>query len=371
MSSPLSAPPVPGSFGPAASGPAASGSDRGQQSAYRRPAFWFAAGVLAGIVFLLLVLRGCQQSPGPAPEAKDPALAGGLALQRAHNKGLEEEIRRLHGLLAEDPCTIAGLLGPSVEASPVAPAYEDEGAAPSVPPASPTPPTDREGAAPVAAPAPATVGELMDQATVFVVSAFQGQVGLGSGFFAAPGVVATNAHVAQSLGAEVYVGNKALGGMHPARVIAFSEDGARDYALLRVDDALAAKAPALCLGGGARRTERVSAWGFPGYIAEIDPKLAALAGGDAAAVPEVVYSEGVVSVVLDRTPPAVLHTAAISQGNSGGPLVSAGGVVMGINTFIKKADESYSQTNIALDAEDLAAFMRTCGISPDMETKRE
>lgn len=326
------------------------------------PFFWFGAGALAGLLILFLILRGCAvpQTPASAPGRHDDGLAELIELQRAQNSGLEEEIRRLHSLLEQDPCSLSGLLGPSPETSPVAPGYAN----PYPPP--PRAPSDaRETVPPVLqpAPAPATVSALMAEATVFVLATDHTTMGMGSGFFVAPGIVVTNSHVALNAQATVYVGNKALGGMHEARVIAYSADPSRDYALLRIPDNLAGKAPVLRLGVGATRTERVSAWGFPGYIAEIDPKLAALAKGDTTSVPEVVYSEGVVSVVLDRKPPVILHTAAISQGNSGGPLSNAEGVVVGINTFIKIADQSYSQTNIALAGSDLALFLQEHGIA--------
>lgn len=370
------------------------GRDERPDPLYHRPFFWLLVGLLAGALLLALLLKGCKEElpppvEEPAVNAEDRKLDELILLQQAHNNGLEEEIRRLHGLLAEDPCTLSGILGASPEHSPVAPSYgaggsagggagsagsssaQDAGAQNAPLPVTPqdgdagnpdTPPATT-APAPVSAPAPSTVGDLMDSATVFVLSSYQDGIGMGSGFFVAPGIIATNSHVVQNPGAEVIVGNKALGGMHEARVIAFSKNESRDYALLRVSDALAARAPVLHVAQGAKRTERVSAWGFPGYIAEIDPKLAALAKGDATAVPEVVYSEGVVSVVLDHSPPVILHTAALSQGNSGGPLINAEGVVVGINTFIKKADKSYSQTNIALPGDDLVRFMGEQGIS--------
>lgn len=371
----------------------------------RRPAFWLVLGLVLGMVLLLLLLRSCAKPPPheaeTVPSTEDAKLDELILLQQAHNNGLEEEIRRLHELLAEDPCTLSGILGRSPENSPVAPGYEHRSE--SVPmqenarggentervPNAPN--NDESGAArtgaatpgetsggtlpaspaPVSAPPPATVGELMEQATVFVLSDSNDAIGMGSGFFVAPGIIATNSHVVQGPGSAVLVGNKALGGMRRARVIAFSRDESHDYALLRVGDEQAAKVPVLLIADGAKRTERVSAWGFPGFITEIDPRLGALAEGDVTAVPEVVYSEGVVSVVLQHTPPVILHTASLSQGNSGGPLVNAEGVVVGINTFIKKADKSYSQTNIALPGGDLATFMREHGIAASMPNAKE
>ena len=354
---------------------------------YRRSLFWLLLGLLAGIV-LLFLLHSCQpkeeQAPSEsasAPEAqsgedRDAPFRDLLALQEAQNRGLEEEIRRLQQLLQEDPCKLPEVLGERPEQSPLAPGYVL-----TAPPASTggkaqtdanatAVPADRDTSAAPDQAAPAstseTVGNLLDKATVFILSRNGGQTGMGSGFFVAPGIIATNSHVVQGPDAKVIVGNKALGGMCEARVIAFSTEDKRDYALLKISDTLAAKAPALMIARGAKRMERVSAWGFPGYIAEIDPKLKALALGDSRAVPEVVYSEGVVSVVLERTPPVILHTASISQGNSGGPLVNAQGVVVGINTFIKQANKSYSQTNIALTGEDLAKFIAEQGIQATM-----
>ena len=352
---------------------------------YRRSFFWVFIGMLVGLILALILysLYGRQLAPPPQPKAEvqvervDPNEL--LEMQRAQNKGLEEEIQRLRAALTEDPCALPGIIGVSPDKAPVAPGYNPPAGnadplktpqtAPDAP-GQPVPPTGNATIAPATpAPAPNTVGELMDQATVFVVSALGEQVGMGTGFFVAPGVIATNRHVAQGKGATIYVGNKALGGMHEARLIAFSNDESRDYALLGVSSALASKAPVLQIADTVSRMDRVSAWGFPGYITEIDPKLAALARGDEKSVPEVVYSPGEINVILERTPPVILHSAAISQGNSGGPLVNGQGVVVGINTFIKIADKSHAQANIALPGRDLAMFMKENGVSASMATK--
>ncbi len=351
---------------------------------YKRSWFWVLLGMLMGILLLgLLYFFFADKKPPVAVKDPTAEMNDLLALQRAHNEGLEEELRRLQGLLKEDPCVLPGILGQSPDKAPVSPSYGPQpGQEAPLPrlqsngtkPVEPTPgakPSGGNATAPstIPGPTPSTVSELMDGATVFILSIYGDQVGMGSGFFVAPGVIATNSHVVQGMAARLFVGNKALGGMHPAQIAAFSFEEARDYALLRIDSSLAGKVPVLQLMPGASRTERVSAWGFPGYITEIDPKLKALIEGDSKAVPEVVYSEGVVSVVLDRQPPAILHTAAISQGNSGGPLVNAQGLVVGINTFIKKADKSYSQTNIALPGGDLARFMKENGIQANLSSK--
>lgn len=362
---------------------------------YRRSFFWVLIGMLAGLSLAgaLYFLYGGRLAAAP-PEAETGAEAETvspddlLEMQRARNKGLEEEIQRLRAALTEDPCSLPGIIGVSPDKAPVAPGYNPPaadadprnppqsppgGSGPFAPSAgnatSPATPAPNAGNATVPAtpaPAPHTVGELMDQATVFVVSALDEQVGMGTGFFVAPGVIATNRHVAQGRTATIYVGNKALGGMHKARLIALSNDESRDYALLGISPALASRAPVLRIADTVSRMDRVSAWGFPGYITEIDPKLTALARGDEKSVPEVVYSSGEINVILERTPPVILHSAAISQGNSGGPLVNAQGVVVGINTFIKVADKSHAQANIALPGKDLALFMKENGVPASM-----
>ena len=54
----------------------------------------------------------------------------------------------------------------------------------------------------------------------------------------------------------------------------------------------------------------------------------------------------------------VMHSADISQGNSGGPLVNGCGEIIGINTFIfNQPDTSIRTLNIALRADGVEEFL--------------
>ena len=206
---------------------------------------------------------------------------------------------------------------------------------------------------------PGSMAQLLEQGTVLVLARQPQGLSMGSGFFISRRHVLSNAHVVGNA-SQAFIINKATGGVLQATVRHRSADGGRDFALLELS-ADAAITP-LEFAPGVERTQRVSAWGFPGAVTNDDPKFMALLQGNGSAVPEVVYTEGVVSVILERTPPLVVHTATVSQGNSGGPLVNEQGQVVGINTFIKLDDASYRQSSIAIAGSSITAYLREIGI---------
>lgn len=205
----------------------------------------------------------------------------------------------------------------------------------------------------------------IESACVFLVSLADGnKLSTGSGFFIAPGYIATNRHVVGSNPHKVLVTSKALGQPVAGRVIAKSNARGEDFAIVKVDMPAGAHIMPLSFAPEVKKTQKVGAWGFPNIIGKNDPAYTALLKGENInAMPELSYSEGVVSAVLDRMPRVIVHTAPISPGNSGGPLVDESGNVVGINTMITLDEDSYRQASLALSADALLNFIKDNGIS--------
>ena len=291
---------------------------------------------------------------GNAPEE------AALAAQLAKNAEMDAYLAQLRALLKEEPCVIKEKLAqlpPPPDAVPGVVPGGRSGEPLQIPsdvaPQS-TPVTPQKAPA-----RPGSMAQLLEQGTVLVLARQPQGLSMGSGFFISRRHVLSNAHVVGNA-SQAFIINKATGGVLQATVRHRSADGGRDFALLELS-ADAAITP-LEFAPGVERTQRVSAWGFPGAVTNDDPKFMALLQGNGSAVPEVVYTEGVVSVILERTPPLVVHTATVSQGNSGGPLVNEQGQVVGINTFIKLDDASYRQSSIAIVGSSITAYLREIGI---------
>ena len=305
-------------------------------------------------------------------EAASPATA---AATSEEIESLRQKKAELERQLQQDPCTLRQSLGLPEQASAQRTAVHDpaasapeKGATASSPPAV-ADKTDQGGTAATASSPSAEASkndsvDRVENATVFIISEVAGGLATGTGFFVAPEMVMSNAHVVGNNPSRVLIINRKLGVPVQAAVVDIKTGRGTleaDYALLRVprQDAI----QPLALRDTPRRTEKIQAWGYPHAVSRSDPKYQALMRGQRAVAPELVFSDGVISAIMERTPPLIAHTAVLSHGNSGGPLTDEKGRVVGINTYGSLDDDTYRQTSFALPASDFISFLRKNGVA--------
>lgn len=327
---------------------------------YRHLGWWGALVLLLVLVYLLWLLWFQWLAAQQKVEVEKI-----LREQQSRTALWEAEADRLRAALKDDPCLAEEALRQSPilpDLLPVLPQSQPDqntlhGPASAQNPAVQNPPLpENQGALPP----PATIADRMEQATVLVLAEGREGTRMGTGFFIAPGIILTNEHVVGSAPQKIWAINKATKGVVPATLVVASSAKGQDYAVLRVTP-IAGLEP-LVFAPTVQRTERVSAWGFPNAVTGDDPQFQALVRGQGNTSPEVVYTDGAVSVILNRQPPLVVHTATVSQGNSGGPLVNAQGQVVGINTYIRLDEESYRQSSLAIMSPDVMHFLQSKNI---------
>lgn len=339
--------------------------------------------LIAGGALAWLLIPGTRIFPARAP---DPAIdrAEAAAAVAEINASLEQRLARLQAALDGAQCrpdgtltmpdgrTIEGLLPP--EPGNPADAPGSRAAADPRPILPPDParvqvPSDGASAMDLT-----SLLELIEARTVMVVryladaDAQPGQqvrAERGSGFFVGPDLVVTNNHVVEGAPEDrIFVTNRGLGQQYPVTVIKtagpFGSTG-RDFALLRVHGV---NAPHFTLlkPDHSLKLQSVIAAGYP------DDLLGDWRGGTDP-VPDLAVTDGTVNAeqVLTQGTPAIVHSAPISQGNSGGPLVDMCGRVVGVNTFVRQG--ALRNLNFALSSDDLLAFLESAALTPATVTR--
>lgn len=318
---------------------------------YQRPSAWAgcAAAILVAGVAIGLLLRFLLP---PTQVATPDRLRALIAAQVEVNRGLEQQVQRLRGALAGNVCTADNPLGAGLQQRPVFPVDGE-------PKKADAPPAKDGDATPDIAQGDRLI-DMIDAGTVLVIA----ESSKGTGFFVAPGMVATNRHVIESAkNGKAYIISKALGRVVQAEIVAStpkSPELLRDYALLKVAEAPADKVKVMRITATLDRLDQVVAAGYPGFVINHDAHFQALMKGDLTSVPDAVVSNGVVSTIQSQPQGAgaIIHTAILSHGNSGGPLLDLCGRVVGINTLIALDEKSHRQSNISLTAPDLVQFLK-------------
>ncbi|MEE2950493.1 MAG: serine protease [Pseudomonadota bacterium] len=330
---------------------------------------WLAPAIACAIAFLvllLLLIPGVLLYPYWGAVAADPVLA---TAQEESNRALEAEIARLREATREGVCIYDGQAYPrSIEALPGTP--DPAQSLDILPPApqtvAPTPDAVSEDAA-----FDGSIDQLLSGGTVLILAVGDGgNGGHGSGFFIDKQTVVTNAHVIDGANS-FYVANELIGQPVEASLLARTPPrpegtpGA-DYAVLRTASPIASAIPLSF--APPRRTGRVFASGYPGFFVGegIRDYVTAVSAGQQATPPQGVVTNGIVTTIQASGDVTFLpHTAAISPGNSGGPLVDLCGRVVGINTFVRSAESDgfHFQGDFALGESGITAFLQANGIA--------
>ncbi len=334
-------------------------------------------GILLGAL-LLFLLRSCVKTAPEQPVVPEtPPVAAESpeeAARKAEWANLLREKAFWQGLLELTPCELKAFFDGNAEKAGAEPDAKETAPGKDAPenlpgeavPGIALPPLPSANAT---APAKAvdlstlTIPQRLEQGTVLILAPVPGGAQQGTGFFINPDHVLTNRHVvANAIDDMVMVTNANLRGARRGVVVARSDTPGYDFAVIKVMLVEGDQVPALPLSPNVSRTDKVSAWGFPALVSEQDPAYLRLLKGDFNAVPEVVFTDGVVNAILQTAPRNIVHSAVVSQGNSGGPLVNEKGDVIGINTFIRLDADSNRQTQTALGSDAIMAFLREKGI---------
>ena len=310
-------------------------------------------------------LAGQQQTVSIVDDA---ATRNAIRLQRETNEALERDLERMRRLAATpNVCTPEGPLGlnPPPERQPVRPE--------SVPPAIP----QRQGEAP--RPFSGSLAQLLEHATVMIASAGPAGIGHGSGFFIAGDLVLTNAHVVQQADPnQIFVMSRAMGRAVKAQLVSMTrgagggpvEPGMLDVALLRLPEAVAGAQP-LALTPTADKLLDVVAAGYPASVVQVEQGMQELQQGRLGTPPELVLTRGSISTIqrLENGLVVMPHSADISPGNSGGPLVDTCGRVVGINTFVSYATQVADRVKYAQKTENLLPWLQQQNIPVTVQTE--
>ncbi|GGH21330.1 Trypsin-like peptidase domain-containing protein [Cribrihabitans marinus] len=326
--------------------------------------------LLCGGVLLWLLQPGTRLFPPDAPKLSEADL---LQAQIARNASLRDRAEALEADLAGAVCRADGVLILPGGLTPDGLTPPPEGTGfPARAAAAPNAVLPTQAGRvlvpdPDAPDSPQSLLEHIAARTVLILAGNGSGGFAGSGLVVGPGLVVTNQHVvSEARDGPILVAGGALGAPVEATVLKvqgpLAETGA-DFALLELP---VTDLPAFALhrAGAPLTLTNVIAAGYPGDVLEVDGGFAALQAGDAGAVPALTLTDGIVNTEqrMGEGTDLLMHSAPLSSGNSGGPLVDMCGRVVGVNSFVRKGP--MQNRGFALAVSDLLAFLEGTQADP-------
>jgi len=145
-----------------------------------------------------------------------------------------------------------------------------------------------------------------------------------------------------------------------------NESRSADFTILKLEQPLYDRAP-LKIGDSdnVSTTQDIFALGFPGIVSTI--QLDTIYTAD-----DVTVTSGIVSktndvVLVDAPIPCITHSARVSEGNSGGPLLNANGAVIGINSFISSDGDGNNDYFYSIQINEVTDVLNALGIEYEKE----
>jgi S1-C subfamily serine protease len=199
-------------------------------------------------------------------------------------------------------------------------------------------------------------------------------IGHGTGFFVSGDTIVTNAHVVENADPrQIFVMSKSIGRALRAELVARSstpgqesEPGLPDFAVVRLAQPVPGAQPLAVTTSVEKLTDVVAA-GYPASVVRVEAGMAALAEGRLGEPPELVLTRGTISTVqkLPSGLTVMPHSADISPGNSGGPLVDLCGRVVGVNTFVSRSTAVADRVRYAQKSDDMIAWLSGARVTVD------